>query len=1472
MSATPRKAEVVINLFQSLLVPELRLLGQEAKKKHPPLKEACERAAVKLGTLDDLKDETELEVLKGLEEVWRPLLIACDCKSKSLVTLALGALQKLVSHELVLSSAVPLIVTSLGKLKDLGDESVHLKVLQCLMALFSSSGGYELSLTQMPLVFNLSFSLYQQKNYAVVQSTAAATLSQITTALFDKLETKEKGELERSSKSAFLLIKDLCTVVSGETGQYVKIQGDVPKMFIFELIYNVVRDHSKVMASIPQFVTLVKEDLSLVLAQSMQSVSDLPLLVRIYRTITVLLQRFPYDLVQQQELFINLMIKTVDFPDVPAWHKVVVLTCWRELAENYLYLKKLYHRFDHNHKQANLFESLVTAICNVFKKAPPSLFAGISMSAERVTLYKLLAIKSDEEILIKPGEPVVWAIDTIVAICKSLSKLVEIEGRPLTDGEVANDVEAQQGENLSAHMLACVWQQVLGACTLLLDKSQDEEIIEETLRCFKQFTHACGKAGLDKARDEFIAAMNKFTLPSQGVLSAKNMQVLRVLFDVANGLGGVLDSSWYLLLTNFQQLDFLLSGSGSDQTSQSDIALIRSLLSKIFEGTKYFDDSALLTMVSALCKLSAEVALQQQSATSPSSRGQVPTFALQRLAEIAVANVLRLQVFWEVLHDHLEWLVKQSENEQLRKAAVETASQTVLSYLYKYRQPLMSPPVSPATPLNTGNRSRSSSTLERIPTWLDEPPSDKFWEMQPKVVAVLRDMRSSGRSDVAVGCLNLIFTVMQRAGQDLVPTSWRLILSMLSSSSQTAGEVPIGFKSVVLVCSDFMPILDHDGLQALIQCVGQFSQQIAIPDKTNTNLSAIQQTLSIADFCSSHPTHASPTHWNSLFVQLRDAASDSRPEVRHSAMKTLFTALVTHGNGLPSPCWNTLFWDVLLKILDNVHSAALTAEQQGLNQELQSQKGLIMHHSRNTAAKQWYETRCTVLDGVARLIRVFYSIISKCVSRFAEVLNRMAVHLANASLHSTEEVANVGLRSLQYLLVEISNAAADQVEHPAMLWEVAMGTWERLTDTSEATSLSTAVLTTLAEGLADLCNQAYGQSNEKLKYHLEVHTKRVLTLLDKLMKSKAASDTMSFPSKMQLSIIRCVDVAPVPKDSIELKAQLLVLLCSFLPSPHLIKTCASDPDSVPKQLVRGEAQLCERVLVILNKVYCSSETQNAVKMQSFDIVLQTFGAILLSRHFMPLKYEMWRKAVEVMPTLFDSALRTFKANDKGTAVMWKNVVAMLKGYLTYGTSQEGAQTPENPSDPTDECDVAVLGLVHEVLMPFTVHHEAKEAQQELMGLVDWCCKQRCKRTLSDTAMKILFKMCEGCEASDVKTQIGCAAMPVVASQCRGILTQYLADSRLQNRTPLPKHRHDEVLAVFNRLASTEFTPVLFTTMQDPPTLRTTCPAAYGPRGLSVRLLPILTEFVTCNDEQLTKALQAVLYVVTSELGLVSLAS
>jgi len=93
--------------------------------------------------------------------------------------------------------------------------------------------------------------------------------------------------------------------------------------------------------------------------------------------------------------------------------------------------------------------------------------------------------------------------------------------------------------------------------------------------------------------------------------------------------------------------------------------------------------------------------------------------------------------------------------------------------------------------------------------------------------------------------------------------------------------------------------------------------------------------------------------WVQIFMQLRALASDSRPEVRNCAVKSLSTALLSHGRKVGTECYSRCLSDILMKVLAEIQDAAREARQRGTSR---TDNQLIVHHSRDTPEKQWDET------------------------------------------------------------------------------------------------------------------------------------------------------------------------------------------------------------------------------------------------------------------------------------------------------------------------------------------------------------------------------------------------------------------------------------------------------------------------------------------------------------------------------------
>eukprot|EP00757_Euglenozoa_sp_SAG-D1_P007198 gene7198-365_t len=207
---------------------------------------------------------------------------------------------------------------------------------------------------------------------------------------------------------------------------------------------------------------------------------------------------------------------------------------------------------------------------------------------------------------------------------------------------------------------------------------------------------------------------------------------------------------------------------------------------------------------------------------------------------------------------------------------------------------------------------------------------------------------------------------------------------------------------------------------------------------------------------------------------------------------------------------------------------------------------------------------------------------------------------------------------------------------------------------------------------------------------------------------------------------------------------------------------------------------------------------------------------------------------------------------------------------SYGSTklQDLVATPQPPVVVVgEEEDLAIVDLLANDVLPYCTDSVSHETCTGLVTLLEHCTNQRGRRPLADRALESLMTVCSrvGGENS-VDSRVGSIALPIVIDKCQGILLKYLEDDRKSGKCPMPKCRHEEVVFVFNSLKKLELHSSVYELIKDEDDLASRCPAAFGPKGLVLRLLPVLTEFVDCEDASLKSALKDLLKVVNSELG------
>jgi hypothetical protein len=100
------------------------------------------------------------------------------------------------------------------------------------------------------------------------------------------------------------------------------------------------------------------------------------------------------------------------------------------------------------------------------------------------------------------------------------------------------------------------------------------------------------------------------------------------------------------------------------------------------------------------------------------------------------------------------------------------------------------------------------------------------------------------------------------------------------------------------------------------------------------------------------------------------------PDVRNSAAQTLFSSFAAHGEALPERLWHDVLVHELLPLVDAVAQFARAAAKDATvmeGEEIGRARGgtsvrMVLHHSRNTLAKQWNEVRVVTLHGLTRVL------------------------------------------------------------------------------------------------------------------------------------------------------------------------------------------------------------------------------------------------------------------------------------------------------------------------------------------------------------------------------------------------------------------------------------------------------------------------------------------------------------------------
>jgi hypothetical protein len=654
------------------------------------------------------------------------------------------------------------------------------------------------------------------------------------------------------------------------------------------------------------------------------------------------------------------------------------------------------------------------------------------------------------------------ALECVLAQCHTAAQLA--------------DADAGTSSQAASAVIAATWQLLLPALALSLGRARGEALCVQVLKAHTAFT--CAAAGVHDvdARDAFLQTLCRIAqdtgegppvadgiedgtacarpaaaplVPSAAAeLMPHALHCVRALLNTVLALApGLGLTGWRPVLGALARVDAALEShrTGAEPMGTRPVgehATMATALEQLYShAATTLPDDALQHLITVAREVSgremrdAAAVLAVPSAASGGRRNadSPRLYMLMRHAQLVTAAPHRLAALWPELEAHAA-VGLLSDAAAVRCEAASILGNALQCALAADEQHLSSPAAVAAA------RAMGESTFTCL---------------------LLRTLERSAvakpeTGDVREALLRTLLDIIERRSE-MLGAAWLPALQFMASSAKDAqlysvvarptteaaddaaahGPLASGFACATTLVQHLLPSVPASLRVDVVATLASFGhQQVDV----NTALSAVGLIWDVADYAargdddesgnaSAHAVaeqqrqqpgsavHVLPV----VFSTLASLSRDTRPEIRNSAVRALVAAQAAHAPRLPAAAAQAALWDQLLPAVRAVRGAAsggaatddagaVAASTPG------KQRGvvLLLHHSRNTAAKQWDETLVLCLGGLTRVLRGQLAAAAAAPGfevRWAGVLDL----LADAAVSPSREVGSAALACLAAL-------------------------------------------------------------------------------------------------------------------------------------------------------------------------------------------------------------------------------------------------------------------------------------------------------------------------------------------------------------------------------------------------------------------------------------------------------------------------
>eukprot|EP01105_Mastigella_eilhardi_P002014 TRINITY_DN1242_c0_g3_i2.p1 TRINITY_DN1242_c0_g3~~TRINITY_DN1242_c0_g3_i2.p1 ORF type:complete len:1380 (+),score=360.41 TRINITY_DN1242_c0_g3_i2:33-4142(+) len=1005
---------MAMNTF-SLALADLRSISLEARKQFPQVKEAAERAVMKLMSLESLPPDKFPEEVARTDDIVRPVFLVFESNNAKLMAVAIPLVQKLLLVNAVSQQNIGVLLKLMGGAVDSVSEQLQVKILQAITSLVSTNNALHGTLLAQGL--EISFSLHA-RGAPPVRSTAAATLPMLISVLFERATTEyantkaERGATVASdavsvasdgdlssfapcARDSYLVFTDLCSLTSGEAPSFLLLN-QLPMMFGLELMEQILSTHRVLFTENPRFLQLLPERVCPILMRYLSTIpTSYPVGIRLLRVISTFILRFAAVQVAETQVLLHRVLKMTEAEGCPDWVQVACVEMFRGFFSDSKLLCTLFENYDYQRDEGpKLCSNAIDFAARYLKHAVPAAIAAPGALADVTTSkFKCLeALSQTQPPQVKEAYHAFAGLLCVLGVANSLTDLARAPDSPYAPvvRQLANDT----------------WPVLLSCMSLALEKIDEDSLSHHILKSFEGSVFSYGTLHLRTPRDAFLTVVCKqaVTGGAPPEFTVKSVGALKTLLNIAHCMGNVLEESWALVLRTIVQAHPLIAAADAKPQAElqsecmADFDVVKSAESSLWKVSVQLDINSLSHLLRQLVLLSQE-ASENNKMQELDAPPVVSDFCLVKLVETLMCNLHRADQIWDIVHAHFI-AMSQHKSAAVRCFVVTSLFDIVLESLTK--------DYSKAPPADT----------EQVRSEAEEKMQVNFFE-------ILEEMSRSQFADTRSKSLESLNRIIQSAGQYL-RLAWPQVFVMLCTVSQQNDDtlVTSAFSSIHLISSDFLQQVPKECLAMYITAVGAYGSQTSV---MNISLTSNDILWNVADFIAQQQpdgadTEEAHTLWLQLFFELKKLSRDERPDVRMSSLATLFKSLTIHGTKFSPRIWEMSITEVLLPLLSEVKQSWVAAGSQPNTTPRSSSPNsppLLVHHSRDTNQKQWDLTLVQTLEGVVRVFKCVFEQI-KHLDLFEKSMVQLLDTIQSTCERISKEVAESAAQMLGLCLTKFA--------------------------------------------------------------------------------------------------------------------------------------------------------------------------------------------------------------------------------------------------------------------------------------------------------------------------------------------------------------------------------------------------------------------------------------------------------------------